>query len=48
MKKYQIIYADPAWKMGYVKGGLTAGSVKGGEALPYQTMTRRLLTNKNK
>ena len=25
--------------MGYVKGGLTAGSVKGGEVLPYQTMT---------
>jgi site-specific DNA-methyltransferase (adenine-specific) len=38
MKKYQIIYADPAWDMGYVKGGLTAGSVKGGEVLPYQTM----------
>ena len=30
MKKYNIIYADPAWQMGYVKGGLTAGSVKGG------------------
>ena len=39
MKKYNIIYADPAWQMGYVKGGLTAGSVKGGEALPYKTMT---------
>jgi N6-adenosine-specific RNA methylase IME4 len=38
-KKYNIIYADPAWDMGYVKGGLTAGSVKGGEVLPYQTMT---------
>jgi N6-adenosine-specific RNA methylase IME4 len=38
-KKYGIIYADPAWNMGYVKGGLTAGSVKGGEVLPYQTMT---------
>lgn len=38
-KKYSIIYADPAWQMGYVKGGLTAGSVKGGEVLPYSTMT---------
>lgn len=37
--KYNIVYADPAWKMGYVKGGLTAGSVKGGEKLPYSTMT---------
>ena len=39
MSKYQIVYADPPWKMGYVKGGLTAGSVKGGEAMPYQTMS---------
>lgn len=39
MKKYNIIYADPAWHMGYVKGELTAGSVKGGEKLPYETMT---------
>lgn len=38
-KKYQIIYADPPWEMGYVKGGLTAGSVKGGVALPYKTMS---------
>ena len=30
MKKYNVIYADPAWQMGYVRGGLTAGSVKGG------------------
>jgi len=39
MKKYNIIYADPAWDMGYVKGGKTQGSVKGGEPLPYSTMT---------
>lgn len=38
-KKYNIIYADPPWNMGYVKGGLTAGSIKGGEALPYNTMS---------
>ncbi len=38
-KKYQIVYADPPWDIGYVKGGLTAGSVKGGEKLPYKTMT---------
>lgn len=38
-RKYNIIYADPAWEMGYVKGGLTAGSIKGGEVLPYSTMT---------
>ena len=39
MGKYQIIYADPPWKMGYVKGGKTAGSVKGGVELPYPTMS---------
>jgi N6-adenosine-specific RNA methylase IME4 len=39
MKKYNIIYADPAWKMGYVIGGKYAGTVKGGEKLPYQTMS---------
>ncbi len=37
--KYNIIYADPPWQMGYVKGGKTAGSVKGGVPLPYPTMT---------
>lgn len=36
--KYNIIYADPAWRMGYVKGGKTAGSIKGGEPVPYSTM----------
>jgi N6-adenosine-specific RNA methylase IME4 len=39
MKKYQIIYADPAWNMGYVKGGEKAGTVKGGSELPYKTMS---------
>lgn len=38
-KKYGIIYADPAWQMGYVKGGSTTGSVKGGAKLPYRTMS---------
>lgn len=45
MKKYSIIYADPAWEMGYVKGGLTAGSVKGGERLPYKTMSDKEIMN---
>lgn len=45
--KYNIIYADPPWNMGYVKGGLTAGSVKGGEILPYPTMTDNEIMNLN-
>lgn len=42
-EKYQIIYADPAWDTGYVKGGKTAGSVKGGEALPYPVMSDKAI-----
>jgi N6-adenosine-specific RNA methylase IME4 len=38
-KHYTVIYADPPWTMGYVKGGLIAGSIKGGEDLPYPTLT---------
>lgn len=38
-KKYSIVLADPPWSMGYVKGGLKAGTVKGGEILPYKTMS---------
>lgn len=42
-KKYQIIYADPAWDTGYVKGGKTAGSVKGGVELPYPVMSDKAI-----
>lgn len=40
-KKYQIILADPPWDSEYVKGGLKVGTVKGGEILPYSTMTNK-------
>jgi N6-adenosine-specific RNA methylase IME4 len=47
MKKYNIIYADPPWDIGYVKGGDTAGSIGGGVALPYPTMTDSEIANLN-
>lgn len=41
MKKYQVIYADPPWDVGYLKGGKTAGTVGGGRHVPYATMTNK-------
>ena len=43
LTKYNIIYADPPWAMGYLKGGITAGSIKGGEKLPYSTMSNEAI-----
>lgn len=38
-KKYTVIYADPAWKVGYMQGGKTAGSLGKGKPVPYSVMT---------
>lgn len=38
-KKYNIILLDPAWNIGYVKGGEKVGTIKGGVPLPYNTLT---------
>lgn len=37
--KFNVILADPPWDIGYLKGGKTAGSIEGGEKLPYDTMS---------
>ena len=39
VKKYQIIYADPPWKISYLKGGKKAGMIGGGHPVPYERMS---------
>lgn len=39
MKKYQVIYADPPWDTGYLKGGKTPGSIGGGSSPGFPSMT---------
>jgi len=39
MKKYQIIYVDPPWKVSYLKGGKKPGMIAGGFKVPYPTMS---------
>lgn len=43
--KYNVIYVDPAWKMGYLKGGNQAGTIAGKAELPYPTMTNEEIMN---
>lgn len=45
MKKYNVIYTDPAWNIQYNKGGKTSGSFAGTTNLPYKTMTDKEIMN---
>ena len=41
MRKYNIIYADPPWRINYIKGGKKAGMIDGGMPVPYPTLSDR-------